>query len=535
METAIRFSPNSTPSHQTFLFADVRGRGFNRCRITHYSATSKPQLKYDQGPAFRNKVPAFRALDWASFDEALVAVGTPHGETCVLRIGDRHVDSSGAGQLGISNGGRGAEEEIVLSFTPKCQRPCNAVAFSTQGLLASGLERQKNDSCLNVWDVNAVAPTALSSQEGGVETLSISSSFGGAKSYVEPLRKLASSEAVSSIKFFSTQPSCLIMGVKGSGVRIYDLREKDSSPVAQFHTDCVHNIALDSLREVNFACAAPLKDTRVQIWDTRVTSRRQPGLGLAGEGNDGSGKQQGPVIVYEDTFNLGRKEGEKAGIWSLRFCKDTGLLGALWSNGNFKIFELKTHFAVKEDEKGASDARFEAFGDGTKDILSNLFTKKVHRVERAFHDQAHYRTEQERIVSFDFTNLAGSRGTPTAMFLRGDRSVEIYEVKGPSAALTVSSCGEAAISRKPLSQIVSVSDASAETISLKQRIHTCFASQNVHSEEEKNVPVTANIAEARRLCEKGYSLNIARNINLMQGNAELRSMWTWIQSRQRSS
>jgi hypothetical protein len=38
------------------------------------------------------------------------------------------------------------------------------------------------------------------------------------------LRKLASSEPITSIKFFKDQPDTLVTGVKGQFVRIYDLR-----------------------------------------------------------------------------------------------------------------------------------------------------------------------------------------------------------------------------------------------------------------------------------------------------------------------
>lgn len=41
---------------------------------------------------------------------------------------------------------------------------------------------------------------------------------------VEPVKKLAASEPITSIKFFRDQPDTLVAGVKGQFVRVYDLR-----------------------------------------------------------------------------------------------------------------------------------------------------------------------------------------------------------------------------------------------------------------------------------------------------------------------
>jgi SEA/GATOR complex protein SEA4/MIOS len=50
--------------------------------------------------------------------------------------------------------------------------------------------------------------------------------MGSDRHALEPLRKLASSEPITSIKFFKDQPDTLVTGVKGQFVRLYDLRGK---------------------------------------------------------------------------------------------------------------------------------------------------------------------------------------------------------------------------------------------------------------------------------------------------------------------
>jgi hypothetical protein len=156
METAIRWSPWSTTAEQRFLNVDVAGKVFRLCRVTEFDGRN---LDYEV-LSTHSKVPAFRAFDWSPADESLVAVGQSSGDATILRmVGD---------------------SQESMSFPIRNQRYCNAVAFSTHGLLAAGLDKVRNDFCLNIWDVN--------------QRLSVSSRGTGVnRQVVEPLRKLASS------------------------------------------------------------------------------------------------------------------------------------------------------------------------------------------------------------------------------------------------------------------------------------------------------------------------------------------------------
>lgn len=193
METAIRWAPSSTPDDQRFLYVDVAGRSFKHCRVT---STDGPKLAYDVLHS-RSDVPAFRAFDWSSADEGLVAVGQSSGEATVLRMSE--------------------DSPSPVVFPARSQRYCNAVAFNSQRLLATGLDKVRNDFCLNIWDLNQKGQLGRVSGKG----------FGSGSErqpVIEPLRKLASSESITSVKFFKSQPETLVAGVKGQFVRIYDLR-----------------------------------------------------------------------------------------------------------------------------------------------------------------------------------------------------------------------------------------------------------------------------------------------------------------------
>lgn len=191
METAIRWSPSSTPQDQRFLYVDVAGKSFKLCRPT---VINGKDIEYEV-LSTHSKVPAFRAFDWSVADESLIAVGQSSGEATILHLS-------------------GQTSNETWSFPIRNQRYCNAVAFSTHGLLAAGLDKVRTDYCLNIFDVNQRLSAGI---VRGV---------GADRHALEPLRKLASSEPITSIKFFRDQPDTLVTGVKGAFVRIYDLRGK---------------------------------------------------------------------------------------------------------------------------------------------------------------------------------------------------------------------------------------------------------------------------------------------------------------------
>lgn len=403
METAIRWSPSSTTLDQRFLIADVNGRAFKLCRVEKFDGRN---LQYET-ISTHHKVPAFRAFDWSPQDEAIVAVGQWSGEATVLRIDD---------------------QSQSLSLPIKHQRLCNAVTFSRAGLLATGLERVRNDFCLNVWDISQRPLTKSSTSSSG-------------RLSMDPVRKLASSEAITSIKFFPSQPDVLVCGVKGASVRIYDTRDHTGNWSFQSQTTCVHNIAIDPLDENYFASAGPLKDTTIHIFD-----RRSSPSSTAANLGTGSAQfaQQGPILEFKRAFEA-VGSSVQANIWSLRYCKgQSGCLAALASTGDYKIFETKKEYTPKG---GRPEGNGQTAKDDIPAISQRIFAQRIRHVEHAFDYPNYSRSEKKRIVSFDFTNLAGCGGRPCTITIRGDQTIEIYELKGSSPALSISPMGNLAISR----------------------------------------------------------------------------------------
>lgn len=181
MDAAIRWSPHATQHNPRFLIIDVAG---NRLRLCQIEKWDKRKVQYKQ-LCLRDKLPNYTAFDWSKRDEDVVAIGSASGEAIMVRLDPNR-----------------PQTEYMYTFPIRHQRKCNSIAFSTTNFVATGLDRVRNDVCLNIYDLNH--------PDLGPNT--------------EPYRKLASSEAISSIKFFSGQPNTLVAGVSRQYIRIYDLR-----------------------------------------------------------------------------------------------------------------------------------------------------------------------------------------------------------------------------------------------------------------------------------------------------------------------
>ncbi|GAB1204722.1 hypothetical protein APSETT445_003385 [Aspergillus pseudonomiae] len=508
METAIRWSPSSTTAEQRFLSVDVVGKAFRLCKVTSFDG----QTLDHEVLAAHTKVPAFRAFDWSPADESLVAVGQSSGDATILRLS--------------------SESQESFSFPIRHQRYCNAVAFSTHGLLAAGLDRVRNDFCLNVWDVN--------------QRLAMR----GGKGVVEPLRKLASSEPITSVKFFRDQPDTLVAGVKGQYVRIYDLREGPGNPSLQFPTRCVHALAIDWLDENYIASCLTSNDPTISIWDRRVGSRyTTPGVGPANTLETG---QPGPALEFKNVV------APKSTIWSLRFSRTKrGCLGVLANTGHFKTYDVVKEY-LSEEYRSSVD---ETLGQGSsKNYPEQIYTKYVRDVSSPFNHPSRGYPESERIVSFDFLNMSPSN-EPTALTLSANGQVNIITTKPPSPPVRLSSQGL-------LIRGTSGDDADFRTIGpmpsqglcvsevvedLRGRILPSHDVPEVSRESHPPKPLSSREARERALslgtsghpitaeealtlltinrlrCKEGYLFDAAQNRKILADDPRLQGFWGWIQ------
>jgi WD40 repeat protein len=192
-EGIIRWSPNV--SHDEFMVFNLSNR------VAHlYKATGRAQPgRFDfEKSSKHTEIPNINTYDWSPVTRGLVSIGTSQGHVHLLRLDDN--------------------SNATLQLPLKLQRPVQSVAFNTDGLLAVGLDRVRNDSCLLIWDMNERLGSWKPTETGFNDALT-SLNF-------EPKKKLEGSTSITSIRFFEDQPQTLVCGVKNQSVRVHDLRGK---------------------------------------------------------------------------------------------------------------------------------------------------------------------------------------------------------------------------------------------------------------------------------------------------------------------
>ncbi|KAF9885745.1 hypothetical protein FE257_012630 [Aspergillus nanangensis] len=507
METAIRWSPSSTTTEQRFLSVDVTGKAFRLCKVTAFDGHN---LEHEV-LSTHTKVPAFRAFDWSPIDESLVAVGQSSGDATILRMN--------------------SESQESFSFPIRHQRYCNAVAFSTHGLLAAGLDRVRNDFCLNIWDVN--------------QRLAMR----GSKGYVEPLRKLASSEPITSIKFFKDQPDTLVTGVKGQFLRIYDLREGPGNPALQFATKCVHNLAIDWLDENYIASCLASNEPTICVWDRRAGPRFAPGVGPS---NAFDTSPPGPALELKNVL------APKSSIWSLRFSRTKrGCLGVLANTGHLKTYDIAKEY-LPEGYRSSID---ETLGQGSsKNYAEEIYTKYVRDVSSPFNHPTRGYEESQRVVSFDFLNL-NTANEPSALTLSGNGQLNIITAKPPPPTVRLSSQGSLVCGKSvgesnfhtidpvpsdglPVSEIVEElrehlilevdEDVPSRQSNPIKPLSSREARERALSLGTIKGPLTAREALTvltinRLRCKEGYLFNESRNRQILSDDPCLQGFWDWVE------
>ena len=194
----IRWSPNK--SRDEFLTINLNYR-----TLVLHKAIGKIQpgggpenFEYEDNSTHTD-FQAFGAYDWSPVMPGhdlpgLLAVGSKGGDVHLLRIDD---DSS---------------DFITLPL--KTPRACHAVAFNATGLLAVGLDKVRNDHCLQIWDINHRL-AGWDPSKTGLQNL---------PSSAEPYIKLELNSIISSTRWFEDQPQTLVVGVKNQSLRMHDLR-----------------------------------------------------------------------------------------------------------------------------------------------------------------------------------------------------------------------------------------------------------------------------------------------------------------------
>ena len=507
METAIRYSQNATGDDEHFLYVDVTGRSLQLSRIT---GRKHGNVQFDS-VGTPVKTPAFRAFEWSPLDESLVVVGQSSGEATLLRIA--------------------GPPTSPISFPVRHQRACNAVALSKNNLLAAGLDKVRNDTCLNIWDVQQrLAPLG-------------SPALAQSKSYSDPFCKLANSETITSIKFFQNDPQLLVAGVKGQFVRLYDLREPSNSGSLSFITRCVSNLAIDPLDENYFASCSP--DPMISVWDRRMSARLAVPISFGGANTSSSS----PEVSLE----LKRPVEEPGSIWGMRFSKTKrGHLGVLSSTGHLRVFDLEREYLTTSD-RIERDNRWGAGWENTQP--QKIYLSRSQDIERAYHMRPKPREKKARVVSFDFTAKSLRSCEPEVMVLTGDGTFKVLSSKPTPEPTSFSSMDflmkghhlkqpsdetphrVKAHSSKELTLKYQNSNGQASSFERSSSFLTqawqsdvCYFKANT---ELANILTLSSLH--RRRCEAGYQFSPSRNILITSDSPWLQSFWAWVERAQKIS
>lgn len=475
----MRWSHSSVAGNERFLFVDVAGKSFSLCRVR---CRKKGVLKYDILSGHQ-KVPAFRAFDWSPTHEGVVAVGQLSGEATVLRIDDG--------------------SQAVLSFPVRSERFCNAIAFNIQGLLAAGLDRVRTDYCLNIWDLQQQLPSGSTS---GFVTSS-------GRTYPEPLHKLASSEPITSIKFFRNEPRTLVAGVKGQFVRLYDLREAPASASMQFTTRCVSNVAIDPMDENYFASCYPSNGATICIWDRRAGSR--PPMAQAGFFSAASGEST-PLRTSLELKNATEAPGS---IWSLRFSGTRrGCLAMLSSAGHFKTYDIGKEFP---QTNVSSDSQAEQLESQSITVPEDLYLHGVQDLQHAYDHPKEGRLKKDRIVSFDFMKFGGTWNEPKVITLTGNGCMAELSIPMVPEPEVFSSIG---LIHKGTKQVQRPSD----LVNVALGHSTNIPATKVNPARTE-LPGAVEILLQYIRCKNGYLFSFKKNQAICSELPRLTDLWIWLE------
>ncbi|KAF3080699.1 hypothetical protein TWF569_009677 [Orbilia oligospora] len=389
----IRWSPHSDTGAQQFMTISAKETHVSLYNVKDFN-NKKPESIRSELVFKKEKIPHIKCFDWSPLGPDLVAVGKSGGEALILRM----------------KSSENAENSISLPV--KHQRGCNSVAFSRAGFLAIGLDKVRNDFCLNIWDVNSqwhsggqstttttTATTTTTTPSSSVMPSTPSSLRGvsttNATAIRQPQKQLAPSEMISAIQFFTDQPHVLVAGVGQRFLRAFDIRDNTGSPALNFPTRLVHGITIDRHQNYFSSCS---EDGYMAIWDRRFAGRgiQDPALSFP--------------KIFDDHHGMGGRAHSVLTIHSLRYARENSAsFGVLGTNGVLNLYQMGTQVATPVSTEGiggvAAVARFKDPSKLEADRLNreSLFVTKVS--ETPFKRPLRY---ENTMTSFDWISDGSS-------------------------------------------------------------------------------------------------------------------------------
>ncbi|KAI1128521.1 hypothetical protein F5Y10DRAFT_173668 [Nemania abortiva] len=374
----IKWSPN--PGDDNFLHVNLQHRVVQLYKPTGHARRGR--FDYER-VAKLDDIPPLSTYDWSPAYPGLVAIGTASGTINIINLND--------------------STNHYLEQRLKFTRFCQAIAFNNGSLLAVGLERVRNDQCLQIWDINR-----LTDLKPNASWPSLDGSILG-----EAVHRFEPATTVSSTKFFEDSPQTLVIGIKGQGIRIYDLRDPNGA-VINYQTKCNNNLAIDYM-DSNYFASSSLDRPGIVIWDRRATSRHLASP-FYSDATETDGLPWGAALNLDRAIDINPSNVPDRGslVRSIRFCREhRGLLAVLSRTGQLRVLETTKEFATWDGHYDHHHESPEILDARNSYELDMGFTKGNRK-----HDQ---------IVSFDWVTLNSPTLTPRALVLRASGAYEILE------------------------------------------------------------------------------------------------------------
>ncbi|PNS20115.1 hypothetical protein CAC42_5565 [Sphaceloma murrayae] len=516
MEAAIRWGPAASADAHRYLIVDVAGNSITLNESHddgHGGLQSERIARYD-------KVPNFTAFDWSKADTSLLALGLSSGESSLVKID--------------------AENRTInriLTLPRGTQRKCNSISFNPDKLLAVGLDRVRNDHCLNIYDVRAGK---------------------------EPYSRLCIGEAVSSVRFFPSRPQELVASIARQTLRLYDLRDPtfgSASTGSTIYTKQVNNIAIDPLDDNYFASGGSTGDPTVSIWDRRWLAKSSV------TSPEGTGSPS--VLDLRPAVD----NAQTTTVWSIRFSGlKRGRFAIMASTGAIRLFDLASHsMTVRPRVPPAANFFGGSAWNGPQ------YISRTHDLQYPYYDKIHGHDESTRVIAFDWINQGPAEGQ-SIMALRLTREVNLLHAPNPRS-VQITARDEMALCQPDLKVIAPKqfhTQIADEVVDVRQhmqsRIRPARQSLSIHqgrrsldmrplnaqalgSLQEPNLALqrtqswlqsgplpsispllkTADFPDAlalinthKRRCQEGYRLDCTRNRQILKDDTVLERMWAII-------
>ncbi|KAK4196491.1 hypothetical protein QBC40DRAFT_7499 [Triangularia verruculosa] len=371
----IKWSPNA--SHDTFIHINLQHR-----MVQVYEPTGHAQRgRFEYRKISKHDdLPPLTTYDWSPSIPGLVAVGTSTGVVNLLRVDDN--------------------SNAYLELNLKMSRTCHAVAFNTTGKLAVALDRVRNDNCLYIWDVNRLS-SIDPSVSGFPANIGIPS---------DPTDRYEPSVSVSSVKFFEDNPSLLVAGIKGTGLRMHDLRDHHGAAIT-FRTGCCNNLAIN-YADPNYFASSALDQPGVMVWDRRYLDMHHASP-VYREAVDKYSLPMGGALrldkaVHSET-DPALIDNKNSFIRALRFCRDQpGLLAILSRTGQLKVLHTRHEHMEPEFVVERSPELLEV--------------SRSCELEPLYADPSR---KNDKIVSFDWITMNSSVLEPRILVLRANGALDV--------------------------------------------------------------------------------------------------------------